>query len=146
MALDQQQTFNELVEQNNQMRDRIRQMQTELDKLTPFKKNTHLLLNEAGVPQFESEDCRVSHRIRWLRSKLDEARAACKRAELRRDDVAEQLGYTENVNESLRTELASLRQVCEAAENRHLQGQPDGYAQLEIALAAHYAKFPRKGV
>lgn len=44
----------------------------ERDKLSLFKKNTHILLDEAGVPPFQDQDCRVSHRIRWLAQQIAE--------------------------------------------------------------------------
>lgn len=55
-----------------------RTREAERDQLALFKKNTHLLLDEAGVPQFENEQCRVSFRIRWLSSMAKDSLAALK--------------------------------------------------------------------
>lgn len=55
--------------------DELERVRGERDKLALFKKNTHILLDEAGVPLFENEECRVSCRIRWLASELAAAKA-----------------------------------------------------------------------
>lgn len=70
LCIDRDGCYQSIAEAKDVIRDRIRSDAKELEKLRMFKKNTHILLDEADVPPFEDEDCRVSHRIRWLHREL----------------------------------------------------------------------------
>lgn len=45
---------------------RVRTLGQTTEKLSRFKILTHSLLDRAGVPEFEQEDCRVKARLEWL--------------------------------------------------------------------------------
>jgi len=72
-ALDSIQSFIEhesSAEGESSLLAKLQCVRDALTKARLFKTNTHILLDEAGAPQFENEDCRVSHRIRWLAEAL----------------------------------------------------------------------------